>query len=64
MYIKTGIALALVVSMVTGCAHEAPMLPSADFAPVFPLDPPKQSNLTGAIYEEQLSDNFFGRKRN
>ena len=64
MYIKTGIALALVVSMVTGCAHEAPLLPSADFAPVFPLDPPKQSNLTGAIYEEQLSDNFFGRKRN
>ena len=28
------------------------------------MDPPKQANLTGAIYEEQLSENYFGRKRN
>ena len=40
------------------------MLSSAAFAPVFPVDPPKQANLTGAIYEEQLSENYFGRKRN
>lgn len=64
MYIKPGIALALVFSMAAGCAHEAPMLSSAAFAPVFPVDPPKQANLTGAIYEEQLSENYFGRKRN
>ena len=64
MYIKPGIALALVVSMAAGCAHDAPMLSSAAFAPVFPVDPPKQANLTGAIYEEQLSENYFGRKRN
>ena len=40
------------------------MLSSAAFAPVFPVDPPKQANLTGAIYEEQLSENYIGRKRN
>jgi flagellar L-ring protein precursor FlgH len=54
----------LVVALAAGCAHEAPLGPSAAFAPVFPVDPPKQSNLTGAIYQELLSDNYFGRKRN
>ncbi len=64
MALKTGIALSLVVALAAGCAHEAPLGPSAAFAPVFPVDPPKQSNLTGAIYQELLSDNYFGRKRN
>jgi len=64
MSLKTGIALSLVVALAAGCAHEAPLGPSAAFAPVFPVDPPKQSNLTGAIYQELLSDNYFGRKRN
>ena len=64
MALKTGIALSLVVALAAGCAHEAPLGPSAAFAPVFPVDPPKQSNLTGAIYHELLSDNYFGRKRN
>ena len=49
MALKTGIALSLVVALAAGCAHEAPLGPSAAFAPVFPVDPPKQSNLTGAI---------------
>ena len=64
MSLKTGIALSVVVALAAGCAHEAPLGPSAAFAPVFPVDPPKQSNLTGAIYQELLSDNYFGRKRN
>ena len=64
MSLKTGMALSLVVALAAGCAHEAPLGPSAAFAPVFPVDPPKQSNLTGAIYQELLSDNYFGRKRN
>lgn len=64
MTLKTGMVLSLVVALAAGCAHEAPLGPSAAFAPVFPVDPPKQSNLTGAIYQELLSDNYFGRKRN
>lgn len=64
MTMKNGITLACMVALMTACAHEAPLVPSAAFAPVFPLDPPKQSQLTGSIYEEALSDNFFGRKRN
>jgi flagellar L-ring protein precursor FlgH len=64
MSIKTGFALAFIVGLAAGCAHEAPLLSSPAFAPVFPVDPPKQSQLTGAIFEEALSDNFFGRKRN
>ena len=64
MTLKTGMVVSLVVALAAGCAHEAPLGPSAAFAPVFPVDPPKQSNLTGAIYQELLSDNYFGRKRN
>ena len=65
MKLKNTIAIAVLGVLTAGCASQNVALTTTPaFAPVFPVDPVKQAVANGAIYEEALSDNFFGRKRN
>ena len=65
MKLKNTIAIAVLGVLAAGCASQnVALTTSPAFAPVFPVDPVRQAVANGAIYEEALSDNFFGRKRN
>ena len=46
----------------TGCAAP-PMLPNAQFAPVFPVERAKENYYSGSIFEDTSSESLFGRKR-
>ena len=58
---KTTWIVALAASL-AGCAAPQ-MTPSAQFAPVFPVEHPKETNYSGSIFEDGSSETLFGRKR-
>jgi flagellar L-ring protein precursor FlgH len=57
------LSLAFLAALLTGCASTPPakLSHSQDFAPVYPVAPPKNQVATGAIFNARNSDNWFGR---
>ena len=62
MITKLTTCIVALTAGLAGCAAP-PAGPSAQFAPVFPVEHVKENHYSGSIFEDGSSETLFGRKR-